>query len=131
MILISKMVCAIQSNIKVMAIHFQALRKSVFAGVPTFNSYMLTESDDNVTITMGMGCHFLSAPIVRLLSIYSSTTGTQIIKFTRRPPPDTMCTVTVHVFTVPESKCKYKKHHTTQAKIHVAGESLERISLTT
>ena len=97
MILISKIVCAIESNIKVMAIHFQALRKSIFAGMPTFNSYMLTESDDNVTITMGMGCHFLSAPIVRLFSIYSSTTGTQIIKFTQRPPPDTICVQSLYM----------------------------------
>ena len=55
------------SNVQCLpAINFQALRKSVlpFAGVPTFDSSMLTESDNNVTITMEW--HFLSAPIVRV-----------------------------------------------------------------
>ena len=87
---------------------------------------MLTESDDNVTITWVFnenGVPFISANVstncetsTGISSVYSSMTGTQVIKFTQKPPPDTRCTVTVHVanllgsidrqydFTVPESK---------------------------
>ena len=97
---------------------------------------MLTESDDNVTITWVFnenGVPFISANVstncetsTGISSVYSSMTGTQVIEFTQKPPPDTMCRVTVHVanllgsidrqydFTVPESKCIaniYKKHH--------------------
>ena len=121
---------SVHGSFVLMAINFQALRKFVlpFTGVPTFNSSMLTESDDNVTITWVFnenGVPFLSSNVItncetstRISSVYSSMTGTQMIKFTQRPPPDTMCTVTVHVanllgstdrqyfFTVPESKCK-------------------------
>ena len=108
---------------------FQALWQFVqhFTGVPTFNSSMVAESDDNVTITWvfnGNGLPFISANVstncetsTGISSVYSSITGTQVIKFTQKPPPDTRCTVTVHVanllgsidrqynFTVPESKC--------------------------
>ena len=109
------------------AINFQAFVQP-FTGVPTFNSSMLTESDDNVTITWVFnenGVPFLSSNVstncetsTGISSVYSSITGTQMIKFAQRPPPDTMCTVTVHVanllgsidqqyfFTVPESKCR-------------------------
>ena len=95
--------------------------------MPTFNSSMLTESDDNVTITWVFnenGVPFISANVstncetsTGISSVYSSMTGTQVIKFTQRPPPDTMCRVTVHVanllgsidrqyfFTVQETKC--------------------------
>ena len=88
---------------------------------------MLTESDDNVTITWVFnenGVPFISANVstncetsTGISSVYSSIMGTQVIKFTQKPPPDTRCTFTVHVanllgsidrqydFTVPESKC--------------------------
>ena len=88
---------------------------------------MVAESDNNVTITWDFnenGVPFISANVNTncetspgISSVYSSMTGTQVIKFTQRPPPDTMCRVTVHVanllgsidrqyfFTVQESKC--------------------------
>ena len=121
---------SVHGSIVLMAINFQPLRKFVqpFTGVPTFNSSILNESDDNVTITWVFnenGVPFISSNVstdcetsTGISSVYSSTTGTQVIKFTQRPPPDAMCTVTVHVanllgsidrqyfFTVTECKCK-------------------------